>query len=370
MKRWLISILAFVMLGVALLWADSAEAICYKLSGDGIHSCEIPQHIEPVGPVFADPEFGEKTILNQLWVGRLADFTNVYAAPSMAAPVVRNAGDGFLYATLRRSLEAEGQRWYEVNFDEWVRADDINVVSVSDFHGVTMSRQPQRPFGWFVADFRPSSVPGGEPDYQFDRLPRYTFFEVYDAVEDDEGWLWYDIGDGMWINQKLVSLVDANPRPEGVEPNQKWVEVDLYEQTLAAYEGDQMVYATLISSGLNQWPTYEGLFQVKYRHDYTTMSGAEGLVDYYVVEDVPNTMFFDIENEIALHGAYWHDRFGYKHSHGCVNMPPLDAEWVYKWSEDTVVDAMGYDEEGGLHVWVHTSDPMHYFDNFAMSMEQ
>ena len=52
----------------------------------------------------------------------------------------------------------------------------------------------------------------------------------------------------------------------------------------------------------------------------TKMSGAEGKVDDYFIEDVPHTMFFD--NDIALHGAYWHDRFGYKHSHGCVNMPP------------------------------------------------
>jgi lipoprotein-anchoring transpeptidase ErfK/SrfK len=66
-------------------------------------------------------------------------------------------------------------------------------------------------------------------------------------------------------------------------------------------------------------------------------------------------MYFDRVNEIALHGAYWHDRFGYKHSHGCVNMPPLDAEWVYYWSADGPND---------LWVWVHTSEPNHYFDKF------
>jgi lipoprotein-anchoring transpeptidase ErfK/SrfK len=90
------------------------------------------------------------------------------------------------------------------------------------------------------------------------------------------------------------------------------------------------------------------------------MSGAEGKVDYYLVEDVPHTMFFDIPNEIALHGAYWHDRFGYKHSHGCVNMPPLDAEWVFNWSADTApINTQATDDEG-LWVWVHTSDPQNY----------
>jgi hypothetical protein len=78
-------------------------------------------------------------------------------------------------------------------------------------------------------------------------------------------------------------------------------------------------------------------------------------------------MFFDIENEIALHGAYWHDRFGYKHSHGCVNLPPLDAEWVYFWSEDIAPEANGYRIESGLWVLVHESDPTHYFSNHAVS---
>ena len=83
------------------------------------------------------------------------------------------------------------------------------------------------------------------------------------------------------------------------------------------------------------------------------MSGAEGLVDYYFIEDNNHIMYFDPDMEIALHGAFWHDRFGYKHSHGCVNMVPTDAEWVYNWSAQA---------ENDLWVWVHTSDPNHYFD--------
>ena len=114
-----------------------------------------------------------------------------------------------------------------------------------------------------------------------------------------------------------------------------------------------MVFASLVSSGLNRWPTNEGLFQVWDRWTETKMSGAEGKIDYYFIEDVPHTMYFDYD--IALHGAFWHDRFGYKHSHGCVNMPPLAAEWVFNWSQH---------DEKALWVWVHTSDPMHYFNKF------
>ena len=88
---------------------------------------------------------------------------------------------------------------------------------------------------------------------------------------------------------------------------------------------------------------------IELQRRYLDRFATEG--DYYVVEDVPHTMYFNVD--IALHGAYWHDRFGYKHSHGCVNMPLRDAEWVYFWSENAPND---------LWVWVHTSDPMNYFE--------
>jgi hypothetical protein len=224
---------------------------------------------------------------------------------------------------------------------------------------VQVTRQPERPFGWVVQDVVPSTEPDGEPDPLLVELPRFTFVEVYDAVLGEDDWIWYDIGDGRWAKQTYFSIVDVNARPgedtpEGVGPNEFWTEVDLYEQTFAAYEGDRMVYATLISSGLNRWPTREGLFQVWDRFDEYKMSGAEGQIDYYYLEDIPYIMYFDPLKDIALHGTYWHDRFGYKHSHGCVNMPIKDAEWTFNWSAEAPND---------LWVWVHTSDPLDHLSN-------
>jgi lipoprotein-anchoring transpeptidase ErfK/SrfK len=133
-------------------------------------------------------------------------------------------------------------------------------------------------------------------------------------------------------------LVDVEPRPEGVAADEFWVDVDLYEQTVAAYEGDRMVYATPVSTGLPGWETNEGLFTVYARHREWPMWAEEGDADYFYLQDVPHTMFFD--GDIALHGAYWHDEFGYPRSHGCVNMPPRAAEWVWAWSEDAPQEAL------------------------------
>ena len=310
---------------------------------------------EPQPETFLDPAIPLDSFLQNRRYARAADLTNVYPEPTRAAVPVRNLGDGYLWVTLAGQQAVNGETWYLINPGEWVHEDDLSEGEISEFVGVEMVMQPERPFGWMVADrVAPSTAPGLEPDGTFSKMRRYSFFEVYDAVPDAEGWLWYDIGDGRWMKQTYVSLVDVNRRPADVGPADFWVEIDLYEQSLAAYVGDRMVFATLVSSGLNRWPTNEGLFQVWDRWEETKMSGAEGKIDYYFIEDVPHTMFFDWD--IALHGAYWHDRFGYKHSHGCVNMPPLAAEWLFNWSAQA---------EHDLWVWVHTSDPLHYCDKYA-----
>ncbi|NCF69616.1 MAG: L,D-transpeptidase family protein [Chloroflexi bacterium] len=302
---------------------------------------------------FALPSEFDDTLFGRRVYARLADNALVYPEPSRGVAPVRNVGDGFLFATVNSWDEVNGATWYQINHGEYVHEEDIQLVTVSDFQGVEVLRQPERPFGWIVQDVQPSSQPDGESNPSYAELPRFTFFEIYDAAIGQDDWIWYDIGNGRWIRQTYVSVVDASPRPDEVGPDEFWTEVDLYEQTFAAYEGDRMVYATLISSGLNRWPTREGLFQVWQRFGEYKMSGAEGKVDYYFLEDVPYIMYFDQLNSIGLHGTYWHDRYGYKHSHGCVNMPILDAEWTFNWSADAPND---------LWVWVHTSDATNIFN--------
>ncbi|MFQ5400480.1 MAG: L,D-transpeptidase [Anaerolineae bacterium] len=345
----IVLIAGLLLTGLLLFRQSAVAASCYYFS-DGVgFICDA----HPPPPAFEPPPPVGDSFLPRTTYARLQDLANVYPEPSESAAPVRNVGDGFLFATVLGSVENTGKLWYKINYGEYVRAEDLELVEISAFSGVVVNRQPERPFGWMIVDYWYSNEPGGELQMNAMKLPRYTFFEVYDAVKADDGWIWYNIGNGRWMRQTYVSLVDADARPEDVGEDEFWVEVDLYEQSFAAYEGDRMVYAGLVSSGLKRWPTNEGLFQVWSRFEQTKMSGAEGKVDYYFIEDVPHTMYFDWD--IALHGAYWHDRFGYKHSHGCVNMPPLDAEWVFNWSEQAPND---------LWVWVHTSDPSLYFERY------
>jgi len=83
------------------------------------------------------------------------------------------------------------------------------------------------------------------------------------------------------------------------------------------------------------------------------MSGRSGYPDYYFLEDVPWTMYFN--RDFALHAAYWHDGFGFQHSHGCVNLSPQDARWLFEWTAPT--DQTGWTratpDKPGTWVWVH-----------------
>ena len=129
---------------------------------------------------------------------------------------------------------------------------------------------------------------------------------------------------------------DLAERPLNIGRTEKWIDVNLSTQTLIAYEGDTVVYETLISSGLTEFATVTGQFRVWLRFESQTMDGRRLGYDYYL-EDVPYVMYFF--EDYALHGTFWHNNFGNPMSHGCVNMETGDAGWVFNWSEmGTVVN--------------------------------
>jgi hypothetical protein len=199
----------------------------------------------------------------------------------------------------------------------------------------------------------PSPAPGLPAANDAPLFKRYSLISIYEEqVVGDR--IWYRIGPDQWLEQGNVGIVAPSARPEGIGSADKWIEINLYEQTLAAYEGNRLVYATLVSSGLPQWETPQGLFQIRLKVKQAKMSGREGYSDYYFLEDVPWSMYF--YGGYALHGAYWHDKFGLRHSHGCVNLPPGDAKWLFDWATPATKSGnftLATAEKPGTWVWIH-----------------
>jgi lipoprotein-anchoring transpeptidase ErfK/SrfK len=122
----------------------------------------------------------------------------------------------------------------------------------------------------------------------------------------------------------------APPEPE-VDPNgEKWIEVNLSEQYMIAWQGDTSVIESYVSTGRPGFDTPTGTFYINTKLESQTMEGVLG-GEYYNVPDVPWVMYFTDEGH-ALHGTYWHNNFGATMSHGCVNLPMDVAAFMYDWA--------------------------------------
>ncbi len=114
---------------------------------------------------------------------------------------------------------------------------------------------------------------------------------------------------------------------------ERWIDVELATQTLVAYEGTRPVFATMVSTGLgpqgSDTATPRGVHRIWVKLLTSTMDNLEHeeAEQHYSIEDVPYVQFFD--KAVALHGAFWHRSFGHVHSHGCVNLAPRDAAWLF-----------------------------------------
>jgi len=112
---------------------------------------------------------------------------------------------------------------------------------------------------------------------------------------------------------------------------EKWIDVDLSEQRVVAYQGTTEVSAFIISSGLPGTPTVTGTFRIWAKTSVQDMYGGNRAAgNYYYLEDVPWVQYF--YEDYAFHGTTWHANFGRPASRGCINMSPADAEWLFSWA--------------------------------------
>lgn len=116
----------------------------------------------------------------------------------------------------------------------------------------------------------------------------------------------------------------------GETTEEKWIDIDLSDQTITAMQGDTPVMQFPISSG--KWaPTPQGEFRIWIKLRYSTMSGGnKNDGTYYYLPNVPYVMFF--YGPYGIHGAYWHNNFGTPMSHGCVNMSVGDSQALFDWA--------------------------------------
>ncbi len=217
----------------------------------------------------------------------------------------------------------------------FVRSDDLVPATLPRMRGVVLGDSWQLPVAFVFRGgarrYEQSSA--DSPVRDVGTFDRHTPFVVTNErlVRGNKIYVGGEVGGRSTVaREPAVRVARLVARPSGVPSRAKWIHVSLSSQTLVAYDGDLPVFVTLVSSGKEGFETPTGVFSIQSKHVSTTMDD-EGAADgAYSIEDVPWTMYFS--GNFALHGAFWHDTFGSVRSHGCVNLAPADARWLFQWS--------------------------------------
>ncbi len=243
---------------------------------------------------------------------------------------------GTKYLAFWDRVDREDGIYYQTKSGMWIEAGEADAaccIYEGRFQGLLFRRNPTNSFGWIVDEARPRNAPSYAAPETGKVLYRETVVQIYQVIPAKET-TWYMIGLNEWVERRFTRQLVINPTPpEGVD-NDRWIEVNLYEQTLSVYEDGQLVFATLIATGVHPFYTRPGIFKIYEKKPIETMSGAfeADRSDYYYFENVPFTMYFDKAR--ALHGAYWRTLFGYEQSHGCVNLSIADSRWLFEWANE------------------------------------
>jgi L,D-transpeptidase catalytic domain len=162
-----------------------------------------------------------------------------------------------------------------------------------------------------------------ESDKTPERLSTHPFVDQVHIGNN----LYYVDAEGLLMRGYAVGRAAKLKRPPSVGPEERWLHIDLSEQVLVAYEGDQPVFATLVSTGKAPGMTPVGVHRVQTKLVAASMRDQPVEEEAYSIDDVPWTQYFS--GAVALHGAFWHAGFGQVRSHGCVNLSPHDARWLF-----------------------------------------
>lgn len=261
-----------------------------------------------------------------------AEAASAYAS-FMGAGDAAPEGDlerGFFLPIVEIREKDGGARWGRTRAGQWISMTEL---------------APARPL-----DFQGQQLEGGKLDVAWVRgakatlkptekgakgvvLPRFTKVQVA-SIDKTIGVV--AGGTSGTIAAKELSVPTLAAPPAEVHGNERWIDIDLASQTLVAYEGATPTFATLVSTGKgpkgSELATPTGTFRIWVKLRTTDMDNLEKDLadDYYSIADVPYVQFF--HKGVALHATFWHRDLGHVHSHGCVNLVPEDARYLFGWT--------------------------------------
>jgi len=301
------------------------------------------------------------------WMGRAIHTLAFYEKPSTSTTRLDVRSRDQVFSITRQvhaPFSAHNDLWYETPLG-YVHSAWVLPVRV----------YPPQPFirdvgewGFWGEVSQPFTEAYAQPSPQSTKVYRFyggTVYHVVDAFEDEQGVGWYKVFDEFpptdpthqWV---LAQDVRRIPRAEmaPIHPfaGEKRIEVDLDKQRLTCFEGSRIVFTTLVASGLGMSQSEDGTAMDLATHTGETFvmlkqasrhmsnqpypGGPPTVGGIFDLPGIPWNSFFDLSGT-AIHGTYWHNDFGIRRSHGCLNVSIAAARWIYRW----VYPIGGYEDD-------------------------
>ncbi len=307
------------------------------LSADGEVGASYAQHVWLRGAAAPDARTA--------WEGRQSDPLPPFLGAGRALPTPEgqvNRGAELVASRMKprqglsllQTLLFEGRRYGLTTDLDVVPTDRLRPIQGSEHRGVEVGKGLEFPFALVrseTAKFKRFDkgklVDAGPAEY-------WSVLKLTGKQSFFQRRLHFETTDGRYISDQDASRLDqAKKMPAWGKNGERWFDVNVSKQTLVAYEGTRAVFATLISTGeagledpAHSKSTKRGIFRFHTKHVSTTMD-SDAVGEEFELRDVPYVQYF--EEGYALHGAYWHDRFGTPKSHGCINLTPEDARRLF-----------------------------------------
>jgi hypothetical protein len=241
---------------------------------------------------------------------------------------------GFALAVRRVANKPSGDPFALTTHGLWIPMRDLGPARPESFQGATLDGSLDR-VAWVFTDKAPVYDKPGGRRVKDEELLKFDALAVSETTTVHKH-RWFRIGDRRWVDDRHARAPTPSDPPAGLRRGERWIDVDIENQVLVAYEGTRPVFATIVSTGKgaakSERATPVGEHRIWVKLASTDMDNLENeeASRYYAIEDVPWVMFF--EKGYGLHGTFWHHSFGSKRSHGCVNLTPLDAERLFYWT--------------------------------------
>jgi hypothetical protein len=241
-----------------------------------------------------------------------------------AAKLPLSAKSPFLEAgmviTLGEKVKDNGRSWWRTTRGAFVQSHRAWRKKATDFHGGEVPAGATK-FGFVIEEVAAASAISPKGKLQWKRKLQFRELLVFTGEAEVDGRTYLVTADGLHVREKDMRMARLATRPVDVRPYERWIDVDLERQLLVAYDGDVPVYATLVSTGKKgteeeSFLTPTGKFRIAGKHVSSSMDGDTASDGAYSIQDVPWAMFF--------HGS--------RRSHGCVNLGPTDARWLFYWT--------------------------------------